>query len=74
MTLTEKSSLGNPEDDMGKTIGEHLKTLVNEHPSKDIFVFYDANLKKTSITFKELHTLASRLVLFLIIFYTSFAK
>ena len=45
---------------MGKTIGEHLKQLANEHPSRDIFVFYDPDLKKTSITFKELHTLASR--------------
>ncbi|RUS73774.1 hypothetical protein EGW08_018467 [Elysia chlorotica] len=45
---------------MGKTIGDHLKNLANEHPSRDIFVFYDPNLKKTSITFLELHTLASR--------------
>ncbi|GFS05056.1 acyl-CoA synthetase [Elysia marginata] len=45
---------------MGKTIGEHLKSLANQQPSQDIFVFYDADLKKTSITFKELHTLASR--------------
>ncbi|GFN74996.1 long-chain-fatty-acid--coa ligase, partial [Plakobranchus ocellatus] len=44
---------------MGRTIGEHLKALSDEYPSKDIFVFYDRNLKKTSITFRELHRLGS---------------